>query len=294
LTFGIKKNEIFGFLGTNGAGKTTTISILCGEQLPTMGQCFISGYDVVYELDNAQKNIGYCPQFDACLDLLTPKEHLELYAGLRGIPKEESSNIIENLLNNCYLNEHQNTLAMNLSGGNKRKLSVAISLIGGPEVIFLDEPSAGMDPVSRRGLWQLIKEIAKNSTVILCTHHLEEIEALANRLAIMVDGEMKCIGDKTHLKNKFGTGFEMQVSLEDISFCESFEDFVKNYIPNSILREHNDVRYNYALPNTDDFKLSKIFKLLVKSRDRFGIIDYAVSQTTIEQVFLQICEKNNK
>jgi ATP-binding cassette subfamily A (ABC1) protein 3 len=294
LTFGIKQNEIFGFLGTNGAGKTTTISILCGEQLPTMGQCFISGYDVVDELDKAQKNIGYCPQFDACLDLLTPKEHLQLYAGLRGITKEDAFNIIQDLLFDCNLIEHQNTLAMNLSGGNKRKLSLAISLIGSPEVVFLDEPSAGMDPVSRRGLWQLINEISKSSTIILCTHHLEEVEALANRVAIMVDGEIKCIGDKTHLKNKFGTGFEMQVSLQNVSFCETFENFVKTYIPNSSLREHNDndTRYNYALPS--DIKLSKVFKLLVESKENLGIIDYAVSQTSIEQVFLQICEKNNK
>jgi len=288
LTFGVKQGEVFGFLGTNGAGKTTTISILCGEQLPTNGKGIVKGYDVVMDGGNAQRHIGYCPQFDALLELLTAQEHLCLYAGLRGVPRSKVSDVVNELITVVGLDEHRHTLAGKMSGGNKRKLSVAIALVGGPSVVFLDEPSAGMDPLARRGLWEVIDDIAREASVVLTTHHLEEIEALAHRVAIMVAGQLMCIGDKTHLKNKYGTGFEMSVRLSEPAACPVFEDFVLRHFPGAELRERRGTKYAFALPKT--IPLSRIFRTLEEKKREIGVEDYSVAQTSIEAVFLRISD----
>ena len=310
ITFGVHPGEVFGFLGTNGAGKTTTISILCQEFLPTNGRASIAGFDLVEDAKSALQVIGYCPQFDALLDLLSPREHLELYAGVRGIVASDTSKVVNALIRICELGDHKNTLAMNLSGGNRRKLSVAISLLGGPRVVFLDEPSAGMDPVARRGLWKAIEMIADNCSVVLTTHHLEEVEALANRVAIMVDGTIRCIGDKTHLKKKYGSGFEMIIKLRDAppksgkhrhrrstgrevshpqetdADREELEKFVALEMPHAELIEERNRRFTFKLPQ--NAVLSKVFALLSEAETKLHVASYSVSQTSIESVFMRI------
>eukprot|EP00760_Papus_ankaliazontas_P036329 PhM_4_TR8289/c4_g1_i1/m.92591/K05643/ABCA3; ATP-binding cassette, subfamily A (ABC1), member 3 len=165
LTFGIKKAEIFGFLGTNGAGKTTTLSILSGEFPPTEGSGYLCGFDVVNNTVDARRHLGYCPQFDALIDLLTPREHLHLYSALRGVPRSKVAPSVDALIRAACLDEYADQVTKGLSGGNKRKLSLALALIGGPHVVFLDEPSAGMDPVARRSLWGTIQGMAKGRSV---------------------------------------------------------------------------------------------------------------------------------
>lgn len=287
LCFGVKQGEVFGFLGTNGAGKTTTISILCGEQLPNCGQAFVNGYDVVAVAGEAQRHIGYCPQFDALLENLTCGEHLNLYAALRGVAPKDVNAVVSNLIDVVGLHEHRNTLAGVMSGGSKRKLSVAIALVGRPAVVFLDEPSAGMDPVARRGLWAAINEVARHSSVVLTTHHLEEVEALAHRVAIMDHGQLMCIGDKTHLKQKFGSGFEMSVRLLSLDGQEAFERFVATALPTAKLEEHRELSYTYSLPQQST-RISRIFRELEAQKGALGVEDYNVAQTSIESVFLRI------
>ncbi|CBZ24578.1 putative ABC transporter [Leishmania mexicana MHOM/GT/2001/U1103] len=286
VTFFVTPGEVFGFLGTNGAGKTTTISMLCQEFIPTSGNVYVCGYDIVTESEQALQCIGYCPQFDATLDLLTVEEHLELYAGIRGILYEQRDVVIDALLRMCELSTYRYTLSSELSGGNRRKLSVAISLIGGPRVVFLDEPSAGMDPVARRGLWNAIQKVSQNSSVVLTTHHLEEVEALAHRVAIMVDGTLRCIGDKTHLKNKFGTGFEMSIRVRADDDMANVHRWVKTRFPEATMNEFKGQRFVYTLPA--NVALSDVFRLLQQEKEMLHITDYTVSQTSIEQVFLKI------
>ncbi|ORC88485.1 ATP-binding cassette transporter ABCA1 [Trypanosoma theileri] len=291
ITFSIMPGEVFAFLGTNGAGKTTTISILCQQLLPTGGTASVCGYDVVDAGAKTLECIGYCPQFDGTLDYLTVEEHLRLYCGLRCVMENERSNVIESLLLMCDIARYRRTLAHELSGGNRRKLSVAIALVGGPRVVFLDEPSAGMDPVARRGLWTMIKRIADNCSVVLTTHHLEEVEALGDVVAIMVDGKLRCIGDKTHLKNKYGSGFEVTVRLgrDDEPAVAAVEAFFYESFPGTRLEERRSNRMTFALPRTT--KLSLAFELLEKHHLGLGLTDYHVSQTSIEQVFLRISEE---
>jgi len=148
-------------------------------------------------MDIARYAIGYCPQFDALLDNLTTREHLELYAAIKGIPKNIRKELIDNKIEEMNLKKFENIPAGTYSGGNKRKLSVAIAMIGNPPVVLLDEPSTGMDPKARRFMWSVISRIStkrKSSSIVLTTHSMEEAEALSTKMVIMVEGQFKCMG----------------------------------------------------------------------------------------------------
>eukprot|EP01060_Flectonema_neradi_P031529 TRINITY_DN480_c0_g3_i1.p1 TRINITY_DN480_c0_g3~~TRINITY_DN480_c0_g3_i1.p1 ORF type:complete len:1772 (+),score=363.22 TRINITY_DN480_c0_g3_i1:93-5408(+) len=288
LTFGVKSDEIFAFLGTNGAGKTTTISVLAGDFPPTSGTASISGYDVVRESSEAKRELGYCPQFDALIDLMTPKEHLELYCNLRGVPADKIPGMCQALMELLSLEMHKDTICKSLSGGNKRKTSVAISMIGGPACILLDEPTAGMDPVARRSMWTALQSIGGGRCVILTTHHLEEVEALAHRTAIMVAGGLQCLGTLQHLKNKYGGSYEVVVSTAQD--CEmQVRGFFAGTFPEATLTESNSGRLTYKVSN--DRKLSNLFRTIENARSNLGIVDYSISQTSLEQVFISICRQ---
>eukprot|EP00744_Colponema_vietnamica_P001462 GILI01002420.1.p1 GENE.GILI01002420.1~~GILI01002420.1.p1 ORF type:complete len:1195 (+),score=422.18 GILI01002420.1:401-3586(+) len=213
LDFGIAYGECFALLGINGAGKTSAFKILTGETGPSEGEASIAGKDVIANLPEARYKIGYCPQFDALLDLLTAREHLELYANIKGIPRDMMESVVNQSLRDMDLEQYADRPAGGYSGGNKRKLSVAIAMVGGPPIVFLDEPSTGMDPVSRRFMWDVIAAITarKKSSVILTTHSMEEAEALSTRIAIMVGGRIRCLGPAQHLKSKFGQGYELDL-----------------------------------------------------------------------------------
>jgi ATP-binding cassette subfamily A (ABC1) protein 3 len=218
LSFGLQQGECFGFLGVNGAGKTTTMKILTGDLLPTSGTATINGFDIRKERGQARDSIGYCPQFDALIDLLTVREHLELFGRFKGFAAPARlAKEVDRLLNKLRIQEFANKLAGSLSGGNKRKLSLAIAMIGDPRVLVLDEPSTGVDPFSRRMLWDVILEASvqsRRSTVMLTTHSMEECEALCSKAGIMVDGGLRCFGSIPQLKARFGDGFLLECKLD--------------------------------------------------------------------------------
>ena len=233
LSFGVKNGECFALLGVNGAGKTTTFKMLSGDYVQTSGRAYINGYEIPQKLSEAQRNIGYCPQFDSILELLTAKEHLHLYASIKGIPEHLRARMVEKQLVEMNLKQYENIPAGTYSGGNKRKLSVAIAMIGNPAVVFLDEPSTGMDPEARRFMWNVISRISrerKQSSIILTTHSMEEAEALATKMGIMVSGNLKCLGTSQHIKNKFGGGYEIEVKLE-LPSKEEVGDMIKRLEP---------------------------------------------------------------
>ncbi|KAF1336800.1 Abc transporter a family member 1, partial [Globisporangium splendens] len=220
LSFGLKRGECFGFLGINGAGKTTTMKMLTGDVVPSSGSATLSGFDILTQQIEVRRQIGYCPQFDALFDLLTVREHLELFARIKGVPSAELNNVVAGKIEQMNLSSFEHKLAGSLSGGNKRKLSVAIAMIGNPQIVFLDEPSTGMDPVSRRFMWDVIADIStrsKSSTIVLTTHSMEESEALCSRVGIMVGGRMRCLGSVQHLKSRFGDGLVLDVKLATLT-----------------------------------------------------------------------------
>ena len=163
ISFGLEYGECFALLGISGAGKTTMFKMITGEILPTEGKMIIKGNDVLTPsgLSNARKYIGYCPQFDCLYPTLTVREHLELYASLKGIVQSMREDIIIKLMNDMGIIEYEHIWAQNLSGGNKRKLSVSMAIMGNPPIIFLDEPSTGVDPQAKRFMWDIITKISR-------------------------------------------------------------------------------------------------------------------------------------
>ncbi len=172
LTFGVRHGECFGLLGINGAGKTTTFRMLTGDEVPTEGSASLLGHGLRGgERKEFLRKVGYCPQFDSIIDVLTGREMLRLFGRLRGLPAEVAEAEIEHWIDIFGIREYADRQCGSYSGGNKRKLNVAMSLMGDPPIVFLDEPSTGVDPVARRRLWNIISSIRKNGQSIVLTSH---------------------------------------------------------------------------------------------------------------------------
>uniref|UniRef100_A0A669F0M1 ABC transporter domain-containing protein n=1 Tax=Oreochromis niloticus TaxID=8128 RepID=A0A669F0M1_ORENI len=275
----------FGLLGINGAGKTTTFKMLTGDIPVSSGEAFLNGYSIRTEMRSVHQNMGYCPQFDALDELLTGREHLEFYARLRGVPAREVAMVAEWGVQKLGLAKYSNKSAGTYSGGNKRKLSTAIALIGCPPVIFLDEPTTGMDPKARRFLWDCILSVIREGrSVVLTSHSMEECEALCTRMAIMVNGRFKCLGSIQHLKSRFGDGYTVIVRVGGSPpALKPVEDFVQKTFPGSVLKEkhHNTLQYQFPYAQG---ALANIFSQFTRHQRRLRVEDYSVSQTTLDQV----------
>lgn len=233
LSFGIPAGQCFGLLGINGAGKTSTMAMLTAEFPPNDGDAWLGGHSVVTRPEETRRRIGYCPQFDAHFTNMTGREHVELYASIKGIPKSSVKSAAKAKLEEVGLSESDsNKLSHKYSGGMKRKLSVACATIGQPPIVFLDEPSTGMDPVARRELWKVISRMVSSAgkdgkartSVILTTHSMEECEALCPRIGIMANGKMKCLGS-AQVRN---TNMYLQyyISVDDFHLLIDFVYFV--------------------------------------------------------------------
>ncbi|XP_051984470.1 retinal-specific phospholipid-transporting ATPase ABCA4-like [Xyrauchen texanus] len=293
---GVPAGECFGLLGVNGAGKTTTFKMLTGDTDVTSGEASVAGYSILSNILDVHQNMGYCPQFDAIDELLTGREHLYLYARLRGIPESEISRVTEWGIQKLGLSEYAGHCAGTYSGGNKRKLSTAIAMIGCPPLVLLDEPTTGMDPHSRRFLWTAILSIIRDGrAVVLTSHSMEECEALCTRLAIMVNGTFKCLGTIQHLKYKFGGGYVVTMKIKapkaglspDLVPAESF---MESSFQGCIQREkhYNTLQYEIASAS-----LARVFQLVNANKERLNVEDYTVSQTTLDQVFVNFAKQQS-
>uniref|UniRef100_A0A673G6R2 ABC transporter domain-containing protein n=1 Tax=Sinocyclocheilus rhinocerous TaxID=307959 RepID=A0A673G6R2_9TELE len=296
ICVGVPAGECFGLLGVNGAGKTTTFKMLTGDTDVTSGEASVAGYSILTNILDVHQNMGYCPQFDAIDELLTGREHLYLYARLRGIPESEISRVAEWGIQKLGLSEYAGNCAGTYSGGNKRKLSTAIAMIGCPPLVLLDEPTTGMDPHSRRFLWTAILSIIRDGrAVVLTSHSMEECEALCTRLAIMVNGTFKCLGTIQHLKYKFGGGYvvTMKIKAEKAGMPPDLipaESFMESSFPGCLQREkhYNTLQYEIAAAS-----LARVFQLVLTNKERLNIEDYSVSQTTLDQVFVSFAKQQS-
>jgi energy-coupling factor transporter ATP-binding protein EcfA2 len=196
-------------------------------------------------------------------------------------------------MNRVGLHVFADRMSGDFSGGNKRKLSTAIALIGDPSLICLDEPTSGMDAKARRLLWNdILSLIKENRIVILTSHSMEECEALCTRLVIMVNGQFKCLGSPQHLKRKFGNGYKLAVRIYNENDKQLFFDFMRTQFPFSTIQESHKNLFEYILP-FESTKLSDIFGKLEKNRDQLKIKDYSVSQTTLDQIFVNFAKNQN-
>lgn len=204
ITFQVHRGEIFGFLGANGAGKTTAMRMLCGLSRPSAGRATVAGYDVYHEAEQVKRNIGYMSQKFSLYDDLTVAENLRLFGGIYGMSTQVIRQKTESLLNELgFITEH-NTRVGELPLGWKQKLAFSLSIFHDPKIVFLDEPTGGVDPVTRRQFWELIYQAAdRGITVFVTTHYMDEAE-YCDRVSIMVDGKIEALDTPAKLKETFG------------------------------------------------------------------------------------------
>ncbi|KAJ3038201.1 ATP-binding cassette sub- A member 5 [Rhizophlyctis rosea] len=299
-SWGVRKGEVFALLGPNGAGKTTTLSMAIGETIPTHGKVYIHTRSIFSKSSNAFQYMGYCPQFDGLWPLITVQEHLALFATIKGVSPQALQGRVDSLMKVLDIEQFKEKRSRDLSGGNRRKLSFAVAVVGEPKAIFLDEPSTGVDPGSRRWMWELIGELKKGRAVVLTTHSMEEADALSTRIAIQVSGRLRCIGTPQHLKTKFGSGYQLEIASSPLATHTDngaqVHSSILQLFPSAILLEHFGGVRRYRVPSEDVKKvggLGGVFDGLkgLRGDGAAQVTDYAFSQTTLDQVFIEFAKR---
>ncbi|KAH0629326.1 hypothetical protein JD844_011310 [Phrynosoma platyrhinos] len=262
VSFCVKKGEVLGLLGPNGAGKSTTITVITGDTNPTAGQVLIKGAGAATMEENTGGFLGYCPQENALWSNLTVKEHLEIYAAVKGIKKDAAAAAIDRcraehisssinqklyfsfrIAQALELQEHFKKTVKTLPAGLVRKLCFALSILGSPTVILFDEPTTGMDPKGKRQVWKAIHSVLKDKDqgAILTTHHMEEAEAVCDRVAIMVSGQLRCLGSIQYLKSKFGKNYLLQIKVKGVEEGELLNTQILQIFPHAARQERAKV-----------------------------------------------------
>nr|KAF6490070.1 hypothetical protein HJG59_010432 [Molossus molossus] len=287
----INKSECFGLVGLNGAGKTTILKMLTGDETITSGVVLIDGFSITENIRKVRSRIGYCPQSDPTLKHMTGRELLIMYARLQGVPEPNIYKYVEIFLHSMNLETHADKFVYTYSGEDKRKLNTTIALMGKPSVVFLDEPSTGMDEVARRLLWDTVTCLCKTGKAIIITSHsMEECEALCTRLAIMVKGRFRCLGSPQYLKNKFNDIYTLTVKTKidkNGSKLKEFKEFIATTFPGNIINQEYQGIIYYHIPRKE-ICWGKVFNILEEAKVLFNLEDYSIRQITLEQVFLAI------
>ncbi|XP_049744043.1 glucosylceramide transporter ABCA12 [Elephas maximus indicus] len=307
LNLNFYEGHITSLLGPNGAGKTTTISMLTGLFGASAGTIFVYGKDIKTDLNTVRKNMGVCMQHDVLFSYLTTKEHLLLYGSIK-VPhwtKKQLHEEVKRTLKDTGLYSHRHKRVGTLSGGMKRKLSISIALIGGSRVVILDEPSTGVDPCSRRSIWDVISKNKTARTIILSTHHLDEAEVLSDRIAFLEQGGLRCCGSPFYLKEAFGDGYHLTITkkkcpnLNANSICDTMAvtAMIRSHLPEAYLKEIIGGELVYVLPPFST-KVSGAYLSLLRALDNgmsgLNIGCYGISDTTVEEVFLNLTKDSQK
>ncbi|KAF1486182.1 ATP-binding cassette sub-family A member 10, partial [Eudyptula minor novaehollandiae] len=292
LSLNIYEGQITALLGHSGAGKTTLLNVLSGLTLPSEGSATIYNYKLseIGDREEIREMIGICPQFNTQFEVLTVKENLKTFAEIKGIKSKEVEREVQNILELLDISNIQDTQAEKLSGGQKRKLSIGIAMLGNPQVLFLDEPTAGLDPLSRHQVWSLLKEHRAGRVILFSTQFMDEADILADRKAFISHGRLKCVGSSLFLKKKWGIGYHLRIHVSESCDLENVTSLVKRYIPNVIFSGHSQYELRYKLPLENVKKFPDLFSGLDSCSDQ-GIINYGVSMTTLEDVFLRLEEE---
>lgn len=268
--------------------------MLTGDETISNGSGSIQGYSLRNQISKIYEKIGYCPQYDAVLPELSGRETLKIICLLRGVPRKEINDVIETFSNELDFTRYLNISVDEFSGGNRRKLSTTISLIGNISLVLLDECSSGIDPKATRQLWNIIKKTRNaGKAVIITSHSMQECENLCTKLAIMVDGEFRCIGSIQHLKNKFSKGFVLKIMMsrrDDENHFEAIKNHVHRSFPMAELKERFLGLLTFHI-NTPELKWSEVFFELAEMKRTIGIRDYTMTQSSLESVFLSFSKQ---
>ncbi len=283
LNLKIKRGEVFGFLGPNGAGKTTSIKMMVGLLRPTGGEILIDGEDISHA---DRLKIGICPQDIVLWESLTCKESLKFMGQMYEVPADILKTRVESLLEDLILIDKANTLVSNLSGGMKRRLNLAMALIHSPEIVVLDEPSEGLDPQSRRVLWNFIRSLRDNEgkTVILTTHLMDEADGLSDRIAIIDHGKLLRLDTPKNLKKEFGEGDIVEILLADSKMNQEVIFRLKT-IENIESVTEVDGKINIRTLNAVG-KLPEIMNKVQEMNNE--IADLSLHPNTLEDVFIEL------
>ncbi|KAJ9663808.1 hypothetical protein H2198_000568 [Neophaeococcomyces mojaviensis] len=319
ITFGVPRGEVFALLGPNGAGKSTCISLIRGDLQPSRrgGDIFVNEISMIAQRARARALLGTCPQFDA-MDTMSVYEHLDFYARIRGVsnPAHNAHAVMEAV----GLTQYADRMAAKLSGGNKRKLSLGIALMGNPAVLLLDEPSSGMDAASKRVMWRTLASVIPGRSLVLTTHSMEEADALANRAGIM-SSKMLALGTTDYLRQKHGDSYYVHLVHTNAPHTSDEDmDRIRNWIlkklPNARVEEktyHGQLRFEVPTSKVPEHiqelsdkgkattvtethaatSISELFFALELAKGELGIEYYSVSRATLDQVFLNIVGKHN-
>ena len=302
LNLGVLPGTCVAFLGHNGAGKSTTMNILTGLINSSGGEALIFGKDVRTDVDLIRKRIGVCPQHDILWDDLTALEHLYIFGLFKDVPLKELRKMSDYLLSKVNLTKVASNTSGTYSGGMKRRLSVAIACIGDPELILLDEPTTGMDPFSRRQVWDLIEEMkggkksesqtSRERVILLTTHSMDEADALSDRISIVANGELQAIGDSLSLKKQYGEGYSLTLVAYAGRADEVEKMAVDNLPKDSQPVSNNAGSFIYQIPTHRVEELGTFLEILEQEaqKDNSALKDWGIAHTTLEQVYLIVTE----
>ncbi|KAF8052340.1 hypothetical protein N665_1570s0001 [Sinapis alba] len=278
LSLAVPSGQCFGMLGPNGAGKTSFINMVT----------FVQGLDICTDMDRVYTSMGVCPQHDLLWETLSGREHLLFYGRLKNLKDSDLEQAVEESLKSVNLLRGgvAEKPAGKYSGGMKRRLSVAISLIGSPKVVYMDEPSTGLDPASRMNLWTVIKRAKANSAIILTTHSMEEAEFLCDRLGIFVDGRLQCIGNPKELKGRYGGSYVLTMTTAP-EHEKDVEMLVQDVSPNAKKLYHIAGTQKFEIPK-EEVRISQVFQAVAKAKRSFRVFAWGLADTTLEDVFIKV------
>jgi len=281
----IPAGELFSLLGPNGAGKSTTIRMLTTLLVPDAGEATIAGLDLRKQRAEIRRKIGVCPQDVVVAELLTPEENVAFVAESHGIPRKEAMRRAVALLEQFGI-AGRKTAAKNLSGGMKRRLNLAMALVHEPEIIFLDEPSAGLDPQARRVVWDFIRDLkGKDSTIILTTHDMEEADALSDHIAILDSGKVIASGTPLELKEKFGIGDVLEIQFAGHDAAEAAKALLKGNASVSGITDNGNQRLLISV--VGGLEAVEALQRAIMT-EAGGVRNLNYRQNTLEDVFLQL------
>ena len=320
ICFSAKENDISCLLGHNGAGKTATFNMLVGMFASTSGDCKIYGYSVRDDIAIVRQMLGFCPQHDLLWPNLTAREHLRIFAAFKNIPARSMEDEINKLLTSLSLLEWKDVRVSQYSGGLRRRLSVAIALLGDPKILFFDEPTTGMSPQSIQECWDIIRAAAVGKLVILTTHSMEEAEMLSSKIGILSNGQFVALGTAHHLSRKFGGGRSLKVTLQEthphgsqeaeaeadsnhatvqnqatshwLPRVEAFYSSMLQVVPAAaVVRSGREFlgECELAIPlSVDGEKMEKLLELVESGTNQWSVASYTIGVSSLQDVFLRI------
>ncbi|MFO7795270.1 MAG: ABC transporter ATP-binding protein [Promethearchaeati archaeon] len=288
ISFKVKRGECFGFLGPNGAGKTTTINVLACYMKPTNGEAKVAGYDVVQETESVKKHIGMCPQENIFYEELNVYENLMFFGKMYEVDKSVLSQRANNLIQKVGLEDKIKTRSEKLSGGMKRRLNLIISLVHDPDILFLDEPTAGLDPQSRRLIWDYIFELKeRNKSIFLTTHYMEEADILSDRLAIIDHGKIIAEGTPEHLKDTIGKGDVLTFKIDGPT--QKIKQTIDNIRNFEYVLDANYSEDDLSVRITAMDGIGRIGNFVKQfNKNSLQIVDVGVLGNSLENVFLSL------